>query len=293
MSFSSEHKVLIMQQPTKNACCRKAILDGILSSRATVEDKNVSVRLENDALCDFTVKLINEFCGRIPEGATLKNGGRCRVLNFSSKTVYKYLTNVKSGENELYQTKCDGCTGAFFRGFFLACGTLSDPKKQNMLEFSPIDNHDTFISALEINGIKPSVSVRNNKKRLYYKKSENIVDFLALVGMNASVFDILNLKIKKEINNNINRVFNCEMQNISRTVSAARKQIDVIEALRDADLLSSLPEELERTARLRLEHADFSLAQLSAISIPPISKSGLAHRLNKIMELAEQLLSGK
>ena len=68
------------------------------------------------------------------------------------------------------------------------------------------------------------------------------------------------------------------------------KYNSVIARLDKAKLLSSLPEELAATAILRMEYPDLTLAELARISVPPISKSGLAHRLNKILELSEKLL---
>ena len=86
------------------------------------------------------------------------------------------------------------------------------------------------------------------------------------------------------------RVANCETNNILRAVNAAKPQLLVIRALEENDLLSVLPDELEATARLRLEYPDLSLAQLAAIAVPAISKPGLSHRLKKIVELGEQIL---
>ena len=92
--------------------------------------------------------------------------------------------------------------------------------------------------------------------------------------------------------NNTNRIVNCETNNISKSVTASHKQISVIDELERANLLSSLPEELEATARLRIKYRDLSLSQLAAVAVPAISKSGLSHRLKKIMEYSETLLPG-
>ena len=49
--------------------------------------------------------------------------------------------------------------------------------------------------------------------------------------------------------------------------------------LEEENLLSSLPDELSAAARLRLEYPEASLAHLAAMSVPPITKSGMNHRL--------------
>ena len=91
----------------------------------------------------------------------------------------------------------------------------------------------------------------------------------------------------------VSRRINCETNNIAKAVNAAAKQLEVISKLEEQNLLSSLPEELEVTARLRLQNKDLSLSQLAAVAVPPISKPGLSHRLKKIMELGSQLLEEK
>ena len=107
------------------------------------------------------------------------------------------------------------------------------------------------------------------------------------------MFEITNTQIRRDFLNNTNRVVNCETNNIEKSVSASGKQIEAINALIEHNLLSSLPDELEYTARLRIQNDSLSLSQLSKLFTPPISKSGLSHRLSKIIEISEQLLSEK
>ena len=107
------------------------------------------------------------------------------------------------------------------------------------------------------------------------------------------MFAITNTQIEREFLNNTNRIVNCETNNIGKAVSASAKQIEAIKALEAHNLLSSLPEELEYTARLRLKNDTLSLSQLSKIFTPPISKSGLSHRLSKLIEISEQMLKDK
>jgi DNA-binding protein WhiA len=103
----------------------------------------------------------------------------------------------------------------------------------------------------------------------------------------------MNNKIEKDLKNTANRQSNCELYNIQKTVTASGRVLNAINALKDANLLSTLPEELENTAQLRLKYPDYSLARLASVFTPPISKPGLSHRLNKIVEFAEKVLVGK
>ena len=136
------------------------------------------------------------------------------------------------------------------------------------------------------------VATRGGKKTIYSRRSETIEDFFALAGMNNTVFRLLNAKINSEVRNNANRVSNCETNNISRTVEAAGRQVELIKELERRGLMGALPEDLLLTARLRVRYEDMSLSQLALAMNPPISKSGLSHRLKRITEIAEALITG-
>ena len=288
MSFSSEQKNGIIEQQYKNACCRRALLCGILSSKATVSNGAVILNLETAAFAEFCARLVSEFYGRVPEIRAM--GGRCKTVIFESKAARKYIEAIADGGASLFQEKCPSCRASFFRGFFLAAGRVSDPTVQYHLEFSPISNHSCFADMLSESGIEVKSALRKGKTVLYAKKSGILEDFFALIGINNAAFALMNAQIEGELRNNANRVFNCDTNNIDKSVRASHKQIIAITRLEEANLLSSLPEELEKTARLRLLHKDLSLAQLAAVSVPAISKPGLSHRLNKIIEIADRLL---
>ena len=288
MSFLSDIRDEIVNITYKSTCCRKAFIQGVVSSKARLSGTDVSFNVENERHGEFLSKLINEFFGRVPDVSRPRTGGRCLTVSFSSKSALRYLQSLDS-DGELFSAKCAGCEAAFLAGFFFAVGRVSDPDKQYLLEFSPVRCLDKFCELLSELNIYFRVTVRRSQTVLYVKQTNMIEDFFAHIGVNDAMFAFMNAKIKREFRNNANRVANCETNNIVKAVSASHRQISVIETLKKANLLSSLPEELERTARLRLEHPTLSLAQLAAIAVPSITKSGLSHRLNKIMELAEQL----
>ena len=165
--------------------------------------------------------------------------------------------------------------------------------KQYGLEFSLGDRAEIFRELFLGIGLDGRIAQRKNESVIYFKSADVIEDFFAFVGMNDAVFSVINAKINRELRNTANRIANCETNNIGKSVNASQKHINAIRDLDRANLLSSLPEELERTARLRLQYMDFSLARLAGVAVPPITKSGLSHRLNKILEVAEQKLHKK
>ena len=291
MSFSSDLKVEIIEQPIKASCCRKAFASAIIASKGRIQDDMIALNVENDAQASLVSKYIAEFFGAMPQVVRPKTGGRCRTMIFSSKSAIRYLNAINSNE-ALYNVKCPSCEAAFLKGMFFASGRISDPAKQYLLEFSPTNCHDKFVAALADVGVDARTTQRNGRVDLYVKKSAIIEDFFAFIGLNSAAFAFMNATIESEFRNNTNRIVNCETNNISKSVMASHKQISVIDELERANLLSSLPEELEATARLRIKYRDLSLSQLAAVAVPAISKSGLSHRLKKIMEYSETLLPG-
>ena len=93
--------------------------------------------------------------------------------------------------------------------------------------------------------------------------------------------------------NNVNRKVNCETANINKTVSAAVKQIQDIEYIRDTAGLNSLAEGLEEIAVLRLEYPEATLKELGTMLTPQVGKSGVNHRLRKLSEIASKLKENK
>ncbi len=288
MSFSSEQKNHIISELNKNTCCRKALLCGVLFSKAYAEKSVVFLSLEKLEYCDIISKLIFEFFGRNPEILTSGSGGRRKIMTFESKSAAKYISSLNDN-SEPFISKCQGCASAFFRGVFLGCGTLSDPQKQYLLEFSPLYNAELLFDLLTKNSFSPKLTLRKGKKVIYFKKANEIEDFCGFLGLTDAMFRITNTQIEREFLNNTNRIVNCETNNIEKSVSASAKQIEAINALIKHNLLSNLPDELEYTAKLRIQNESLSLSQLSKLFTPPISKSGLSHRLAKIMEFANQL----
>jgi DNA-binding protein WhiA len=99
----------------------------------------------------------------------------------------------------------------------------------------------------------------------------------------------MNIKVYKDLRNKANRVTNCETANISKTVNASTMQVEAIKSLRRLKGLAALPEELREIAQLRIDNPDVSLRELGALMKPPLSRSGVNHRLRKITELAKKV----
>ena len=95
--------------------------------------------------------------------------------------------------------------------------------------------------------------------------------------------------VYKDVRNGINRQVNCEAANLLKSVSAATRQREDIEYIRDSVGLDTLPEPLAEMAEVRLQFPDAPLKDLGQHLSPPVGKSGVNHRLRKLSEYADEL----
>ena len=289
MSFSYEQKRTIITSVYKSICCRRSLLLGVLFAKGELSEHGISIRLEKCEYADFVSKLVQETYGKEPDISRPKGGGRVVVLTFGAKSAQNYIANLANGDLKP-PLKCPSCQSAFLRGVFLASGRTCDPEKEYFVEYSLGERTRIFEKYLRGLGIIGRVTQKKTGVALYFKDSAMIEDLFGHTGLNNAVFALIDARFGGEERKKLMRVINCETNNIQRTVNAASEQSLLIGELERANLLSSLPEELENTARLRLKYPDYSLSQLSQVAVPAISKPGLSHRLKRICEIAKQLL---
>lgn len=177
------------------------------------------------------------------------------------------------------------CKAAFVRGAFLAGGSVTDPSKRYHLELATSHysvSREAYSVLLEM-GFSPKEAERKGNHLLYFKKSEHIEDFLTTIGAGIAAMDVMSAKIDKDMNNNTNRKVNCDSANADKVVAAAQEQLEAIRRIDRLYGLDNLPDKLQEAALLRIANPEASLADLSLLSFPKVSKSCLSHRLKKLM----------
>lgn len=189
----------------------------------------------------------------------------------------------------IIQSTC--CKRAYLRGAFLGAGSVSDPEKGYHLEFvNPTERHAIFLKEMMVSlEMEPKVVERKANYILYLKEGTQIVDLLNIMGAHIALMELENVRIVKEVRNNVNRIVNCETANLKKTVSAAVRQMQDIEYVQNTIGISALPENLQQVAIYRLEYPSSSLKELGELLNPPVGKSGVNHRLKKISEIAEHI----
>ncbi len=301
MSFSHETKLGLVSlfETSKHECCKKAGLYGIMLSAGVFTRTKVKLVTTTPALAELTMKWLKSLYaidGNLYE--TERKSGEADERRVSKITLPQkkelerlfhclhYLPDEPLSMIKTEMFKCPGCQAAFIRGAFLAAGTVTNPDKSYHLELSlssPELAENISVLLAEV-GLEPKSTPRKNENVLYYKDSESIESFLAYIGANTAAFTIMNKKIERELRSGANRIANSELANLGKTVAAAGDQISAINALKASGELERMPDELKTTALLRLENFDATLSQLAALHDPPITKSGVNHRLKKIME---------
>lgn len=181
--------------------------------------------------------------------------------------------------------------GVFTAGVFLACGSITNPKKDYHMEFTAPDKNlaDELITLLREIGVVSKYAVRRGQSIVYIKGSESIEDTLTFIGAKNCTLYIMNLKIYKDIRNKANRIANCDSANIDKTVNASLRQIEDIKIIAENHGLDSLPDELHEIALLRIENPSLSLRDIGESLPVQISRSGVNHRFQRIAKIADSI----
>lgn len=304
MSYTSSIRDELCDVSIKSLCCRRAFAYGLIYS-ATVNEDSITACFSvlKDAAYnphDQAARLIHTLFSREPETSLSTRGAhRYASVSFHFKKAADHLSALMSlPEDEaecetlssVLDFKCESCAIHFLRGLFLACGTVNDPTKSYHLEFKlPNDGRVEPVRILLAEaGYELGLTNRNGVAGLFCKSGSTIQELLAYIGVTTGVFDFFNAQIERSIRNDENRATNCVAENISRAIRTGAKQLTAIEYLDERNLIPALPEDLQFTARLRLNNPDITLSELAELHFPPITKSGLYHRLEKIMAFYEK-----
>ena len=313
MSFSSNTKESLLAELPSKHCCKKAFLFGMLTYSNVFTRDRIKLITEIKPAADAVIALLEELYGiktnlyvtehknsrEYDDTTDAVNSYKITVAD--KKQIEKMFSDLPRGTLSLYRVNrelfdggCEKCRSYYLRGAFIVCGTVSRPESSFHLELStPYRNlaSDTVALCTE-SGVEPKMTVRGSSNVIYYKKNSDIADFLALIGANTASFEYINESIVRENRGIANRAVNCDTANIRKTVNAASEVMSAVAYLRENGLMDKLPDDLKKTAELRVDNPQASLAELSLMSQPKLTKSGVNHRIKKIVEFAEKYKRG-
>ena len=287
MSFCSDIKTELSAIRVSR-CCMQALTYGLLLFGRAFKPQKISMQSENEAVTRLYATMIQksyDVSVKVNKGESKNVTYRAEVTDEIDRL--KILASVDFGmvegkiSHEFFNRAC--CEAAFVRGAFLSCGQMSDPEKSYRVDF-PVKSEALATELRDIllrHEVSANISTRGSGYVVYIKRSEMIINLLALMGASVRSLELIETTIIKEANNKTNRIFNCDGANINKTIEASFKQRTAIEYLIKREMLSSLPEELISAANLRMEYPESSLKELCKNSPEPITVSGLNHRLKK------------
>ena len=201
-----------------------------------------------------------------------------------------HAKSIMRGYNGLV---CRDCLSYFVAGLFVAAGSVTDPAKGYHLDcaFPDKQSADVAKEVLAAAGFEAGSTERAGREILYFKSSTAIEDLLGYIGAATASFRVMDSKIMREMRENTNRQVNCDSANIAKILSASEEQIRIIDELKERGFFDLLTGDLKETANLRVRYPDDSMSELGRRFVPPISKSGVKHRLDKIADFYRSKLS--
>ena len=298
MSFSSEMKEDLSKIANLNnkELVKYELIGYLLSNNTTINKKNICYSTINEYNINRFSKLLSnlnilnfqiELKGKTYK-ITLPKINEIEEICYEEKDVILSSKFVEQLRNiEKINTQEELAIKAFARGIFLGSGSVNNPENKYHLEMilNTIENAKIVKEILEKMQINMKEMQRKSGYSLYLKEGEEISKFLALIGANSAVLKFEEIRVLRDMKNNINRKVNCETANLSKTINAAVKQIEAIKTLQKEGKFESLSDNLKEIALLRLENPDASLTELGQMLKNPIGKSGVNHRLKQLEQL--------
>ncbi len=299
MSFSYDTKNELCKLSVQRLCCARAEAYGILLYCNTFNAAEIRIVTENPNFSARLPKLFHRAFGlkfdRQPEPDQTEGK---RVFQITERKKLDHIINLLGYDPRqhmvlhinygLLEEEC--CRASFLRGIFFAGGSITDPLKRYHLELTT--SHLQASRELEVllreSGYPPKSVSRNGGFVTYFKQSDQIEDFLTMIGAPVAAMSVMSAKMEKDLRNSVNRRLNCDSANLDKAVLAAQEQIDAIRRLEAAGVLENLPEKLRQTAELRVKNPELTLSELAEQFDPPVTKSCLNHRLRKLADLAKE-----
>ena len=284
-SFSVRVKIETATNAVKKPVQRQTALCGLILSEAgddlssPIEDIKIPERLS-----DLLVHLFEE------EGITCRySKGKIRLTDLNSSGLFdrmiELMASIGSGILTIEEAR------RILRGAFWGTGYCSDPAKNYRIEFIVQSSRaaDIISSSLDALSIKHIRAERKNGFAVYFKNGDDVSDFLSYIGSPSAMMEFENIRAGKDVNSQVTRTVNCDEANSRRQADAAAARNELITKVMKSGKANRLAPELREAAKAHMENPGASLVELGAMMDPPIGKSGMRHRLDKIAEFAKSL----
>ncbi len=273
-------------------CCAMAFFYGVTLFSRRLQRDTMTLTIENETLLEIcTYILIHHFLAA-PDVRQITKSGKTRFeVTFGRELVGTELYERLCDEDKdlSFACSCEDCPRYFIRGAFLASGTISDPEVDYRAEFILKEGSSAKALADFLGEeFAPKVTKRRADYVLYIKGRTRVETLCTVIGAEAVSLDIMLKSIEKERMNDLNRTGNFESANMSKTVNASVSVRLAIKKLRESGRFDTLPPDLREIAELREEYPEASLTLLASLCKSGLSRSGINHKLKKLVELSEE-----
>lgn len=308
MSFTAEVKEELARIENERPCCALAELSALIRVEGTLhytgnERFRLEVATETAPVARKAIKLLHGVYDLTTEltvrRSVLHKSNNYLITVISQQALAPALIGLGILDEShapvytvpAWLVKKDCCAIAYLRGTFLGGGFVADPHGDFHFELTAESEQvaDDLVSLMARFGINARITSRRGTYAVYLKGAEPIVTFLALVGAHRALLRTEDVRILKEMRNDVNRLVNAETANLQKTAAAAAEQVAVVRAIDRARGLDALPPALREIAYLRLDYPDVSLRELGEMADPPLSKSAVYHRIRRLEELAAEV----
>lgn len=303
LSFSSEVKDELVQQIPGARHCQIAELTALLLMGRVVVHPWLRLQTENLRVARKFGLLIYRIFGISTQVCVRTYMGHRAAMIYEAVVADASDTNrilqaCKLAENNILNhlvVQKDCCKRAFLRGAFLSSGSVNSPEKSYHFEIACEDirlaeDIRELMKAFDLDG---KVVIRKKYYVVYLKEGSMIVDALNVMEAHRALMNMENVRILKDVRNQTNRKVNCDLANISKTLTAAQRQLEDIRYIEQHNGFGRLNPGLRQVAELRLQEPELSLKELGEMLEPPVSKSGVNHRLRRLSEIADSMKTGE
>ena len=283
MNFSGQTKLEIIDNLIHKPCCLIAFLKGLAVENA--EDSSALFKSENKELANALERKVSYLIKNFRLSNMIET--KLELKKNRLKDIFIYSVDFKGGNIkniELENLSCEDDRKAFLEGAFIAHGSIINPEKGYLLEFSLKDKNNVNTLSMELveEGYIPKLSVKKLRNVLYFKEYEIISEILAFFNAPLASLNMTDVNVEKEQRNRANRRLNCDQANIDKQIEANLKQTNYINKIIRAGKFGEMPEDLKKLAEIRLDNPTASLSEICRIIGGGCNRSSINYKFKKI-----------
>ena len=305
-SFTSQVKEELVTNSYPSSDRLRALLSAFIRINGSLLFRNkktlLQLNMENAKIGKFIYQTINDIYHTDVELIVKEN------QKFSKNKSYSILIDESSegimddleisfleGKISKNIVKNDDTISGYLAGAFLAAGSVNSPVTSNYhLEIAlNSENYAKWLAKLfgkyKNSNIEPKITQRRDQYVIYFKKSDQISNFLIMIGAVSSCLEFEDVRADRDLNNSYNRLTNMDTANMKRTIETGKRQaeeIRIIDQYLGIDNLGNIKE--RELCHLRLENEAASLQELADLMSErfkkPITKSNINHLFRSIHE---------